>query len=155
MRIWIWKRNWNIIALRGVMVYLYSSTQFIHTITGNDKEIKKKYLISVFKPLYYSVHHCITHGIINYKDPKSKMPSSKKLTCKGTIYAAFVYLSAAPSSPLLVLVWGGGGWFSNFVGSESGQIPDTEYGLQHSTTTLPPPSHTLSVNTVLWHREWG
>jgi hypothetical protein len=48
------------------------------------------------------------------------------------------------------------GWSSNFVGSESGQIQGVkpaEYGLQQDST--PPPSHTLSLYTVLCYREGG
>jgi hypothetical protein len=37
------------------------------------------------------------------------------------------------------------GWFSNFVGSKSGQsLTPAEYGLQHNSTP-PPHSHTLPV----------
>ncbi len=49
------------------------------------------------------------------------------------------------------------GWWSNFVGSESGQKQSVklpaEYGLQHNSTPPPPPdSHILSVYTV--HLVW-
>ncbi len=43
-------------------------------------------------------------------------------------------------------------WSSNFVGSESGQIQNVkllQYMVSQQDSTPPPPSHTLSVYTVL------
>jgi hypothetical protein len=60
-------------------------------------------------------------------------------------FAAGVYLSDASSPPRFCL-----GRSSNFLGSESGQIQTAaEYGLQQDSAPPPPPSHTLSVYTVL------
>jgi hypothetical protein len=93
------------------------------------------------------------HGLINYIDTKAKCRHLKKWTRKGT-FAAGVYLSEAPSPPRFLF-----GWSSNFVGTESGQkqsviLPQNMVSnrTQHSPPT---PGHTLSINTVLWHREEG
>ncbi len=52
------------------------------------------------------------------------------------------------------------GWSSNFVGSESSQIQSANFCRTWFPTGLmqhppPPPSHSLSVYTMLWHREGG
>ncbi len=77
---------------------------------------------------------------------KRKMSSLKKLTCKWTLWQAFICLMP----PLLGFCLG---WSSNSVGSESGQIQSVK--LQQnmvSNRTEHPPSHTLSAHTVLWHK---
>jgi hypothetical protein len=70
-------------------------------------------------------------------------------------FEAGIYLSEAP--PLLGFCLG---WCSNFVGSESGQKQSIKLlQIMVSNTTQhppqPPPSHTLSVYTVLWLWEGG
>ncbi len=50
-------------------------------------------------------------------------------------FAAGVCLSEAPSPLLKFLL----GWTFNFIGSESGQIPGAEYGLQQNRIQPPPP----------------
>jgi hypothetical protein len=71
------------------------------------------------------------------------------MNCMGD-FAAAVNLSEAP--PILGLYLG---WFSNSVGSESGQIQRVKLlqNMVSNRTQHPPPSHTLYVHTVRWHRE--
>ncbi len=114
-----------------------------------------------------TVHWCILHmpdsdwitiksvvcyiGLINNIDTKAKCRHLKILTCKKD-FAAGVYLSET-HSPLRVCL----GWSSNFVGSESGQIQSVKLfqNMVSNRTPQPPPSssHSLSVYTVLCHRE--
>jgi hypothetical protein len=91
------------------------------------------------------------HRLISYKD--TKMSSSNKIYLERD-YAASVYLSEAP--PLLGFCVG---WSRNVVVSESGQMQNVKL-LQNMVTIRnehppPLPSHTFSVYTVLWHKEWG
>ncbi len=89
------------------------------------------------------------HGLIN----QSKMSSSKKnWPVKGLCGMCFISLKA---SRLLGFCLG---WSSNFVGSESGQIPVVKLlNMVYNRTqyTPSPPSHTLYVYTVLWLTEGG
>jgi hypothetical protein len=57
----------------------------------------------------------LEHRLNNYID-QSKMSSSKKLTCKGTLRQVFICLRLPPLLGFCL------GWSSNFVGSESVQI---------------------------------
>ncbi len=96
--------------------------------------------------------NCCQHRIINYIDTKAKCRYLKKLTCKGTLRQVFICLR--PPSHLGFFL----GWYSNFVGSESGQIQSgklLQNMVSNRTQTTPPPRHTLSVYTVLCHRRVG
>jgi hypothetical protein len=91
----------------------------------------------------------VHHGLVNYINSKAKFRHLK--TCKWTLRQVFICLRP----PLLLgfcLEWS-----SNFVGSESGQIQNVKL-LQNMVSNRtqhppPPPSHTLPVWTVLWHRK--
>ncbi len=69
-----------------------------------------------------------------YVDTKSKMSSSKKLTCKRTLRQVFICLRPPPLLRFCL------GWSSNFVGSKSGQKQSVKL-LQNlvSTGYKPPP----------------
>ncbi len=77
------------------------------------------------------------------------MSSSNKLTCKGTLKKVFICLRHPPVLGFCLE------WSSNFVGFESGQsVKLLQNMVSNRTLHLPPPpSNTLSVYTVLWHRE--
>ncbi len=79
--------------------------------------------------------YTLRHGLLNYIDNKSKMSSSKKLTCKGRCLR--------PPSLLGFCL----GWSSTFVGSESGQIQSVKLlqNIVSNTTQHPPASHCLYV----------
>jgi hypothetical protein len=90
------------------------------------------------------------HGLINYIDTKAKCQHLEQLTCKGPLQQVIIFLRPPPLLGFL-------GWFSNFVGSESCHIQSIKL-LQNMVSNRtqhpqPPSSHTLSVYTVLWHRE--
>ncbi len=75
------------------------------------------------------------------------MLSSDKLSCKGTLRQMFICLRPPPLLGFCL------GWSSNFVGSESGQTKSVKL-MQNMVSNRtqhppPPPSHTLSVYTVL------
>ncbi len=77
------------------------------------------------------------------------MSSSKKSDLKGD-FAAAIYLFEAPSTARFFVL----GWSSNFVGSESGQIPSVkllEYML--SNTTRQPCCYTLYISCTFLHKE--
>ncbi len=67
----------------------------------------------------YGMQKKATHGI-NTRH-KSKMSSSKKFTCKGTLWQVFICLRPHP------LLGSCLGWSNNIVGSESGQIQSVKF----------------------------
>jgi hypothetical protein len=107
-------------------------------------------------PSYY-IHgrikylHSLPNGLINYIDTKSKCRYLKKVTCKGTLRQVFICLRPPPLLGCCL------GLSCNFAGSDSGQIECVKLlrNMVSNRTQQPPPtpSHTLSVYTVLRHRE--
>ncbi len=92
------------------------------------------------------------HGQINFKDTRAKCCHLKNWPVKGLCGRCLSVWGSLPPRFLF-------GWFSNFVVTESGQIQSVKLlqnmvsnRTQHSP---PPPSHTLSVYTVLRHRGGG
>jgi hypothetical protein len=87
----------------------------------------------------------IRHGIINYSiqyTPKLNVVI-KKIELSRDLRQVFITLRPPPLQGLCL------GWSSSFVGSESGQVQSVKL-LQNMVSNNPqPPSHTLSVHTVL------
>jgi hypothetical protein len=86
------------------------------------------------------------HGLINYIDTKAKCPSSKKLTCQGTLRNVFICLR--PPSLLGFCL----GWSSNFVGSESGPIYSVKLlqNMVSNMTQQSTPPHSLPTTHCLY-----
>jgi hypothetical protein len=82
------------------------------------------------------------------------MSSSEKFTCKGTLRQVLICLRPSTLLGFCCL-----GWYSNFVGSETGQINSAKLlqNMVSNRTQHPPspPSHTLCVYSVLLYREGG
>jgi hypothetical protein len=83
------------------------------------------------------------HGRNTYIDSNPNVGFSLKLTCKWTLQQVFICLRPPPLLGFCL------GWYSNFLGSESGQkqsVTPAEYGLSLAQLYNPPnpPSHTLS-----------
>jgi hypothetical protein len=98
-----------------------------------------------FTPRRFACFLLEEHGLINYIEPKEKCRHLKKLTCKGTLWQAGVYLSETPSRPRFFL-----GWSSNFVGSESDQIQNVKLlqnMVSNRTQHTPPPPPPLYFDT--------
>jgi hypothetical protein len=91
--------------------------------------------------------------IFPYNTLEAKWRHLKKFTSKGTLRQVFIGLRSPPLPGFCL------GWSSNFVSSESGQIQIVKLlqnMVSNRTQHLQPlPNHTLSVYTVLWHREGG
>ncbi len=125
---------------------------------GNIRIFHKQFLLGDSKFLF--TWGCSTsvggpldgnHRKIRLIESHEKCRHLKKLPAKGLCCRC---LSVWGPAPLLGFCLG---WSSNFVGFDSGQIQSAKLlkNMVSGLNTPTPPSHTLSVYTVLWHREGG
>ncbi len=85
----------------------------------------------------------------NYIDTKAKCCHLKKLTCKGTLRLVFICLRRPP--PLLGFVWGGLAILYALNLDRYRVLNLCRIWSPTGLNTPPPPSHTLSVYTLLRH----
>ena len=132
--------------------FFYSFRIFISSYLAQTANTRVKNA-NIWARISNGQNYCM-HRLIKYVDAKgnAKCRHLKNWPVRG--FAAVVYLSEAP--PLLGFCLG---WSSNFVENASGQIKSVKL-LQNMVSNRtqhppPPPNHTLSVYSVLWHREGG